>query len=240
MLRSTTARSALLTITTMLVVGCGGATASTTPSPTAAPSPTATAAATASPEPSASASAAASQATTGRIEVQGKGFAITLPEGWQSLPVDPATLQSVLAGVDPESDWGKLIKQTIDSGQLSQLSLWAMDMNADPIGTRNVTILTQPAASIPFSLVETSLKGQLSAIQGVGEITATTVTLPAGDALRLHYSIEVPSAAGQTVSSEQALYWIQGNKVTVVLTVTGKGAATDAVFKSIVESVEEI
>ena len=45
-----------------------------------------------------------------------------------------------------------------------------------------MTVLTQPAANIPLSLVESAVKGQIATIGG-SDIVTETVTLPAGEAL---------------------------------------------------------
>jgi hypothetical protein len=242
MTRSTIARTALLTITTVVVLGCGGTTASPSPSATATPAPTPSPSATPSASPSASAAAtpAASQATTGRIELPDKGFAVTLPDGWQSFPVDPAALQEIADALGSKSGIGQSLQRAIDTGQTAALSFWAFDMSDAAPGSRNVTVITQPAANIPLSLVESAVKGQIAAIGGVGKIESETVTLPVGEALRLTYSLTVQNAAGDDVKTSQAMYWIQAPKRTIVVTGTGPNAAKDAELQAIVESIEEV
>jgi hypothetical protein len=235
MTRTTIAKAALLTISTVVVLACGGTTASPSPS---APTPTETASAAAS-APAAAATPAASQATTGRIELPDKGFAVTLPDGWQSFPVDPAALQKMADAVGTKSGIGQSLQRAIDSGQTAALSFWAFDMSDATPGSRNVTVLTQPAANIPLSLVESAVKGQISAIGG-SDIVTETVTLPAGEALRLTYTLTVPNAAGDQVQTSQALYWIQTDKRTIVVTGTGPDAAKDAELQAIVESIEAL
>ena len=235
MTRTTIARAALLTISTVVVLACGGTTASPSPS---APTPTETASAAAS-APAAAATPAASQATTGRIELPDKGFAVTLPDGWQSFPVDPAALQKMADAVGTKSGIGQSLQRAIDSGQTAALSFWAFDMSDATPGSRNVTVLTQPAANIPLSLVESAVKGQISAIGG-SDIVTETVTLPAGEALRLTYTLTVPNAAGDQIQTSQALYWIQTDKRTIVVTGTGPDAAKDAELQAIIESIEAL
>ena len=242
MVRSNIARSALLAITTAFVLGCGGTTGS--PSPAATASATPTPAASTAPSPSASASAAAtpaaSQATTGRIEVPDKGFAITLPDGWQSFPVDPVALQKLADTMGTGSGVGAAFQRAIDTGQIAALTFWAFDMREGTQGTRNVTLLSQPASNIPLSLVESAVKGQIAAIDGVGEISSETVTLPAGEALRLTYSVTATNAAGKPIETTQVLYWIETDKHTFVVTGTGPDAGNDADFKAIAASLEAI
>ena len=73
-----------------------------------------------------------------------------------------------------------------------------------------------------------------------GDIVSETVTLPAGEALRLTYTLTVPNAAGDDVKTSQALYWIQTDKRTIVVTGTGPDAAKDAELQAIVESIEAV
>ena len=241
MTRITIARTALHTIATVLVLGCGGTTTSPSPSASATPAPTPTAAASAAPSASAGAVAtpAASQATTGRIELPDKGFAVTLPDGWQSFPVDPVALQKMADAVGTKSAIGQSLQRAIDTGQTAALSFWAFDMSDAAPGSRNVTVLTQPAANIPLSLVESAVKGQIASIGG-SDIETETVTLPAGEALRLTYTLTVSNAAGDEIKTSQALYWIQTDKRTIVVTGTGPDAAKDAELQAIVESIEAL
>ncbi len=187
----------------------------------------------------AAATPAASQATTGRIELPDKGFAVTLPDGWQSFPVDPAALQKMADAVGTKSGIGQSLQRAIDTGQTAALSFWAFDMSDATPGSRNVTVLTQPAANIPLSLVESAVKGQISAIGG-SDIVTETVTLPAGEALRLTYTLTVPNAAGDQIQTSQALYWIQTDKRTIVVTGTGPDAAKDPELQAIVDSIEAL
>jgi hypothetical protein len=246
MVRVIRTRSALLAVTTALVIGCGGTTTppSPSPAPSVAPSQAATDAPTPAPTPSPTASAtatpAASQATTGRIEVPDKGFAVTLPDGWQSFPVDPKALQEMADALGTSSGIGQTLQGAIDSGQTAALSFWAFDMGEERVGTRSITILTQPASHIPLALVESAVKGQISAISGTGEIVSETVTLPAGEAVRLTYPLTVTAANGASVKTSQSLWWIQGDNRTIVITGTGPTAAKDADLKAIAESIEEI
>jgi hypothetical protein len=237
MTRITLARTALLTIATAFVLACGGTTVSPIPSATPAPTPTASATPSASASASAAATPAASQATTGRIELPDKGFALTLPAGWQSFPVDPVALQKMADALGTKSGIGQSLQRAIDTGQTAALSFWAFDMEDAAPGSRNVTVLTQPPANIPLSLVESAVKGQITAIGG-SDIVAETVTLPAGDALRLTYTLTVPTPAGTDVKTSQTMYWIQAPKRTIVITGTGQNAAKDAELKAIVESIE--
>ena len=50
----------------------------------------------------------------------------------------------------------------------------------------------------------------------------------------------MPNAAGDEIKTSQALYWIQTDKRTIVVTGTGPDAAKDAELQAIVESIEAL
>ena len=62
----------------------------------------------------------------------------------------------------------------------------------------------------------------------------------AGEALRLTYTLTVQNAAGDEIKTSQALYWIQTDKRTIVVTGTGPDADKDAELQAIVESIEAL
>jgi hypothetical protein len=85
-----------LAIVALAVSACGGSSASVAPSaaPASAAAPSAAAA---------TSGTTAGGAATGRIELPDKGFAVTLPDGWESLPLDPTQLQQVIDNLPADS-----------------------------------------------------------------------------------------------------------------------------------------
>ena len=80
--------------------------------------------------------------------------------------MDPVALQKMADALGTKSGIGQSLQRAIDTGQTAALSFWAFDMEDAAPGSRNVTVLTQPPANIPLSLVESAVKGQITAIGG--------------------------------------------------------------------------
>ena len=235
-----------LAILAIAVAACSGSgsAATTTPTTEATSAPTATPAAPAATA-EATATGAATPATgaagpqTGRIEVADKGFALTLPDGWQSLPLDPAALQSVVQSWPEGSDMRTVMEGQMGSAALQAMALWAFDFSpeatADGVAD-NLNIMAQPAIKMDLSLVDSMVKAQLGAIEGIGNIESKVVTLPAGDALRLDYTLDVPDATGATTTVAATQFYLPLASTTLIITFTAGSGDVD----TIVESIEAI
>jgi hypothetical protein len=233
-------RPAAIAVTALLafaVAACGGSAASSAPS--AAPSEAAsTAPATpepsvASPSASAEAPAAtpgASLATTGRIELADKGFAVTLPDGWTRIDLEADDLEQIMAAagsVNPElaGAYSAQIKAMLATG----LVLFAF--GPDPLAGTNVNILTVPNPGLTLDFLEAANVAQIKAM-AQGEVVSERVTLPAGEALHLTYQI---GAADATASPTIDQYLLLTPTSQVMVSVTN--ASTEAA-QQIVESIE--
>ena len=238
-----------LAILAIAVSACGSATVSSAPtaapssSPAAAePTPSATAASTA---PDASASAAAVGPQTGHIQVPDKGFGVTLPDGWQSLPVDAAALQQVVDSLPADSEMRGVLESQMGSGALQQIAFWAFDFrpgSGTSTFTRNMNVIVQPPSTFDLSLVESTVKAQLGTLKGIGAIESKMVTLPTGEALRLDYALSVPAADGTTTSVATTQYYVQLPKATLIISFTAEAGAKDAQadFDAIIGTLEAI
>lgn len=235
-----------LTILAVAVSACGGSAASIAPTTAATTAPTAeaTPAATAAPSTAeASPSAAAEGPQTGHIVLADKGFGVTLPDGWQSLPVDAAALQTIIDGLPEGSDLRGVLESQVGSAALQQIAFWAFDMRPDSGSagvTRNMNVIVQPASTFDLSLVESSVKAQLGTIDGIGTIESQVVKLPAGDALRLDYGLDVPDASGAKTSVRTTQYYVQLPDATLIISFTSEPDAADAAtdFDAIIGSLE--
>ncbi len=235
-----------LAILAFAVAACGStSTPSGTPvlAATAAPTPAASTAA--SEAPAASGSAAATGPQTGHIMVADKGFGVTLPDGWQSLPVDPAALQAVVDSLPADSEMRTMLESQMGSGALQAIGFWAFDVRPETNAagfTRNMNVIVQPPTTFDLSLVESTVKAQLGTLKGIGEITSKTVTLPTGDALRLDYALTVPAADGSTTSVATTQYYVQLPKATLIISFTSEAGAADAQkdFDAIIGSLEAV
>jgi len=238
-----------LALLALIAAACGGAVASSAPAstaptatPTATPTPTPTLAATPTLKPAPT--PAPSQATTGRIVVVGQGFAVVLPDGWNSLPVDAAGLQAYISSLPADSDL-----RTILEGQASTIQqavkFWAFDVRPEDAAggfARNMNVIVQPPLGIDLSTIEAAAKASLESVDAIRKpIKSSIVTLPSGEALRLDYILDVTPAAGSPVAVAGTQYYIQLPKATLIVSFsTDEGSAKAAAkdFDAIAKSIE--
>lgn len=241
----------------LAAVGCGGAAASLAPSatptasPTTAPTPTAiptaspTASPTETPEATESPDATASQATTGRIVVNGQGFAITLPTGWTSLPVDPAALASYIEALPADSQLRSILQGQSGSVAQQAIKFLAFDVRPDDVAggfARNLNVIVQPASTLSLSVIEQAAKASLESVDAIRKpVTTKVVTLPVGQALRIDYLLDIATAAGKSAVVAGTQYYLQLPTSTLIVSfstdqASAKKAAVD--FDAIAKSIE--
>lgn len=242
-----TAASAVLAL---VAAGCAGETATPSLTPTATATPVPTPLPTPTPAPTATpvttATPVASQATTGRIVIAGQGFAITLPDGWESIPVDPAQLQAFLESLPADSELRGIVEGQAGAVQQA-IKFWAFDVRPEHTAAgfaRNVNIIVQPATSISLSAIESAAKASLEAIAAIRKpVTSAVVDLPAGPALRLDYILDVVGAGGTTTSVAGTQYYVQLPNATLIVSFsTDLASAADAAkdFNAIADSIESV
>ncbi len=233
---STLPRRAALTLSAALVAltiaACGGSTAIATP---AAP---ASASAAPSTEPSASASASASAATspgaslatTGRIEVPEHGFAITLPSGWTRIDLASGDLDAIMAAAGAENpELAELYTAQIQTMLASGMVIFAF--GPDIAAGTNLNILSLPNMGMSLDLLEQANIAQLKNL-AEGAITTERVTLPAGEALHLRYSL---AAASQPTSPTIDQYLVLMGDRQLMVSVTNASAADAAAIANSLE-----
>jgi hypothetical protein len=225
-----------ISILTLALAACGGST------PTAAVTASPAAPATQPPPsvaPSASAPAAssggqpgASLATTGRIVVADKGYALTLPDGWHRIDVSQSDMEAMMqaAGVvDPAvmAQYETQIKAMMAAG----LSIFAF--GPDPSSGTNLNVMALPGAGMSLDLLEQLNTSQIQALAG-GDVTSERVTLPAGEAVHFRYEIKAQGVPSGT-SIDQYLLLVGDNQLVVTAT---NATAEDAA--SIANSIEAL
>ena len=175
-----------LTITaiSILLAACGGTTpsAALTASP-ATPAPASVEPSTpaeASPSAGSAASPGSSLATTGRIEVADKGFAITLPDGWTRVDLTSGDLEAMVeaaGNIDPAiaEQYAAQIQAMLGTG----LAVFAF--GPDPASGTGLNVIALPGAGMSLDLLEQLNTSQIEALAG-GDVDVERVTLPAGEA----------------------------------------------------------
>jgi hypothetical protein len=165
------------------------------PSPTAIPSPAPTARPTATPAPS------PTVAPTAFVFTSNDGYSMTIPAGWTATAVGPndvGLLLGLLGASNP--DLASLVRNILDLTH-ARASMVGGDLrDASAAVPPNVTVLIQPSAGLPLGLVGTVVEQVVNRIPGItGSAGKATVSLPAGDAIRLDYQVR-PSSGGAPIS----------------------------------------
>ena len=215
------------------LAACGGATQSPTVTATPAvqvtPPPATVAPAT--PAPAASAGApGASLATTGRIEVADKGFALTLPDGWTRINLnegDMAAMLEAAGNLDPA--FAEQYAAQLQAMAATGVSVFAMGPN--PAAGTTLNVIALPGAGMSLDLLEQINTAQVKALAGA-DVDAERVTLPAGEAVHYRYEMNMQGApAGMSI--DQYLLLTGSNQI--VISVSN---ATAADAEAIANSVE--
>jgi hypothetical protein len=235
---STFSRRASLALSAGLVAltiaACGGSTATTTPATAApasvAPSAEPSASASASAAASAATSPGASLATTGRIEVPEHGFAVTLPAGWTRIDLQSGDLEAIMAAAGAENpELAKLYTAQIQTMLASGLVIFAF--GPDITTGTNLNILSLPSMGMSLDLLEQANLAQLQSLAD-GQVSSERVTLPAGEALHLRYTI---AAANQPVSPTIDQYLVLSGDRQLMVSVTNASAADAAAIANSIE-----
>jgi hypothetical protein len=183
-----------------------------------------------SPAAPGAATPAGSLATTGRIVVADKGFAVTLPDGWTRVDVTPAALEAAMeaSDLDPAlaAQYEAQIKTLLGTG----LSIFAF--GPDPSKGTQVTVLALPGMGMSLDLLDQINASQLENL-AQGDVVSERITLPAGDAIHYRYALGVEGAGGATLDQ----YFILAGSNQLVVTATN---ATEADAQAIANSVEVV
>lgn len=232
-IRLRSALSALLIA--VAVAACGGSTATNAPGATTAPAATTAPGATTAPASAAATGGASTAApssglaTTGRIEVPDKGFAVTLPDGWNRVDLSSGDLEAMMAAggeLEPAlvEQYAAQIQAMISAG----LAVFAF--GPDPASGTNLTILALPGGGMSLDLLEQINAASLEAL-AEGGVESERITLPAGEALHFTYKIAGQTGTGPGIDQ----YMILAGDNQLVVTVTG-GSTADA--EAIANSIE--
>jgi len=216
-----------LLLTLVVVSACSGGqapsppptvaaeTAATTGSPSSLPSVAPTTAPSTAPNPTAS-----HAPDTGKIVMKADGFAITLPAGWRAIPLDG----SATAGIEALLPAGSSIKAALDA-ELAQavasgFAFMAIDLRPATLAAGNtstVNVNVQAASNVPLDLMEPLVTGLLDSAPGISNVVAKQVTLPAGRALRITYTLALKTSTGTTVKLAGTQFVLLSSKHTFTI-----------------------
>lgn len=220
-----------ITLLSIALTACGGSTPSASVPPTAAVTPApASVAPAASPSAAAAATPASSLATTGRIVVADKGFALTLPDGWTRVDVTPEALEAAMEASDLDPALAAQYEAQIKSLLSTGLSIFAF--GPDPSAGTQVTVLALPGMGLSLDLLDQINQSQLENL-AEGDIVSERITLPAGDAIHYRYALGVEGTGGAMLDQ----YFILAGSNQLVVTATN---ASEADAQAIANSVEVV
>jgi hypothetical protein len=230
---------ALMAALAILVSACSLVSGAPSAAPTAVPTPSPVAIF--SPGPG-----EATPGQTGRIVLAPSHFAITLPTGWQSLPVDPVKMKAYIESLPADSDIRAVLEKATAASTAAKFT--AFDVRPGDVANgfaRNVNIIVQPAArGVSLTDVEAAGKASLATLSSVRKpIKSKIVGLPSGQAVRVDYTIDVPGADGKKIAVAGIQYYLLLKKATLIITFSSdldtKDAA-DADFSNMIRSIEAI
>jgi hypothetical protein len=144
-----------------------------------------------------------------------EGYSIALPPGWSDLPLDALTL-------------GDAIEDTVKAnpalanalqGQLREIlnqggKLFAFQDGSD--GAVNINLIATPSGGASLADIKGVVPVELTDA-GARGLRAETVRTPAGDALKVAYTLPLRMPGGPTVNVEQTQYvFVRGRQVYVL------------------------
>jgi hypothetical protein len=222
-----------ITLLSIALAACGSSTPSAptvTVDPVTGATPVPTSAGPDASPTAGGAAPAGNLATTGRIVVADKGFAVTLPDGWTRVDVTPEALEAAMEAseLDPAlaAQYEAQIKSLLGTG----LSIFAF--GPDPSKGTQVTVLALPGMGMSLDLLDQINSSQLENL-AQGDVVSERITLPAGDAIHYRYALGVEGAGGATLDQ----HFILAGSNQLVVTATN---ASEADARAIANSVEVV
>jgi hypothetical protein len=155
-------------------------------------------------------------APDGFTTIEGDGVSIAALDGWEEIAPDdfsmtPEEFEAAFPDAPPE-----LLEQAT-TAFAQGAKLIAFDVE-DPEFSSNVNIASFPGEA-PLSLLESQATNQLETLGGT-VISSEQVTVPAGDAVRVEYTLDVAGPAGGAVTANGVQYYVHAGGSTYVVTVT--------------------
>jgi hypothetical protein len=165
---------------------------------------------------------------TGKITDKADGFAITLPAGWREIPLDGSENAEIESSLPASSNLGATLEATTSSAAAKGFAMFAMDLTPDTLRAKVFSGLDVQVAApmnVPLSLMEPLVTGLLDQAPGVTSVAAKMVTLPAGQAIRITYTLTTKTSTGQSVKLAGTDYVLLSSKHTYTVTFLVSSAA---------------
>lgn len=200
----------LLGAAILAVAACQGATGTTAPSGAASSGAAATPAG----------SPVGSGASQPVVSV-GQPVSMTLLANWRKVELTDAGIRAVVGTLGASNpQLSTTLNQLLTSGGYLRLSLYALGYDGERY-LGNLNIAETPLPSADLAALGPLLEAQLRSL-GAKDVSTATVTLPAGSALRLNYTLAVASGT-TTVPVTGRLFVFAQNGVSYNVTFTCGG-----------------
>jgi hypothetical protein len=234
-------RLTLLVAGLILVIAACSPSAQASPTPTPTPTSAPTVRPTPSPSPTASPSLT-DLPLTGRIELPGEGYALTLPDGWFRAAMTEEDLRAMMELGDASLPDGlsELMKSQAGQWAVKGMSLMAFREMSDgiPLGT-SANVLSMPSFGLTIDMMDSVGSAQVSAMLGIDvEVTTARITLPAGEAIVVTYSLPMQGATPMTVAARQYVLIGARRQFVISCATPGTAEAIRAECDAIAESFE--
>ena len=158
---------------------------------------------------------AAVEVPDGYALIEGEGVSIAVPEDWQEIaPDDFAMSAEEYAEAFPDAPEGMFEQGSmlVDRGAV----LAAFGLTDD--FSSNVNILNAPGEA-PLGVVEDQVGSELSSFGAEG-LSFDRVDLPAGEALRVEYTLDVALPDGRSLPASGVQYYVPFDGRTYIVTVS--------------------
>ncbi len=158
---------------------------------------------------------------TGRITDKANGFAITLPAGWREIPLDGSETAEIEATLPADSQLSGTLEATTSSAAAKGFAMFAMDLSTDTLLAKvfsGLEVQVAAPTNVPLSLMEPLVTGLLDQAPGVTGVSGAIVTLPAGQAIRVTYTLTTKTSTGETVKLAGTDYVLASSKHTYTVT----------------------
>jgi hypothetical protein len=155
--------------------------------------------------------------------LEGDGVSIAAPEGWEHLDAEDLAMDSEeFAAAYPDAPEG-MVEQGINVFEQGAV-LVAFDLSGREAFASNVTIIDVPGEA-PLGAIEGQASSELGTLGGE-VLDSGLVDLPAGEALRIDYTLEVALPDGSAFPAEGVQLYVPLAGRTYIITVSaGEGAA---------------
>jgi hypothetical protein len=236
-------RAAWLGSAALLLAACSaGSGGIATPEPTLAPAasvavvPTTLATLESSPSLAPSPTAGPTPVPTkvpgaGKIVMAAYGFAITLPEGWRQIPLDGSSTGEIEALLPAGSQIAAAFETELATAVAAGMAFMAIDLRSATLAAGNISTVNvnvQAPSNLPLTLMESLVTGLLDSAPGVTNVAAKLVTLPAGQAIRVTYTLTITPSVGQSVKLAATQFVLLSTKHTYTISFACQYAAASS------------